>query len=218
MDTDDIPKFNSTMQKFRKEQNMSAELKWSKVSIQKLTEYKRFIEYFFALNNTDNIHYHCLIVDNHQINHKKFSQGDCESGFYKFYYQLLLHCFGKKYCTNENRVRLITHLDYRNTNYSLSTLKTVLNSGINKKCDINYDPFVSIEPVDSKKSDLLQICDILLGAMGYQKNGYPILATSKKAKIELADYIAFKAGLKNLSDNTLRGNYRFTIWNLRLKK
>jgi hypothetical protein len=218
MDIGEIPAFDSTMKKFREEQKMSAELKWSKVSGQKLNEYKRFVEYFFALNDTDNIHFHCLIIDNHQVNHKKFSKGDYELGFYKFYYQLLLHCFGKKYCTNENSVRLITHLDYRHTRYKLSTLKTILNSGINKKYKINYNPFVAVEPIDSKHSDLLQICDIILGAMGFQKNGYHLLSTSKKAKVELAQYIAEKAGLENLSDNTQLGTDRFTIWNFRLKK
>ncbi|MBA7557366.1 hypothetical protein ES705_50117 [subsurface metagenome] len=89
---------------------------------------------------------------------------------------------------------------------------------MNKKFKINYNPFVSIEPVDSKLSDLLQISDIMMGAIGYQKNGYHLLAESKIAKIELAQYIAGSAGLKNLSDNTLRSNERFTIWNFLLQK
>jgi hypothetical protein len=218
MNVSDIPRFSETMKKFRKEQKMNAELKWSKVSNQKLNEYKRFIEYFFALNNTDNIHFHCLIIDNHQVNHKKFNKGDKELGFYKFYYQLLLHCFGKVYCTNQNNVRLITYLDERQTKYKLNTLKRVLNSGMNKKLKISYNPFVSIEPVDSKLSDLLQLSDIIMGAIGYQKNGYHLLTASKTAKIELVQYIAQSAGLSNLTDNTLRSNRRFTIWNFKLQQ
>ena len=54
--------------------------------------------------------------------------------------------------------------------------------------------------------------------MGFQKNGYHLLSTSKKAKVDLAQYIAEKAGLENLSDNTRFGTYRFTIWNFKLKK
>ncbi|MBA3647412.1 MAG: DUF3800 domain-containing protein [Chitinophagales bacterium] len=67
MNKGDIPQFNETMKKFRAEENMNAELKWSKVSSQKLNEYKRFVDYFFALNNTDNIHFHSIIIDNHQV-------------------------------------------------------------------------------------------------------------------------------------------------------
>lgn len=52
-----VGQFTQTMQKYRAEQRMFSELKWSKVTNQKLTEYKRFVEYFFALNNTDNYIY-----------------------------------------------------------------------------------------------------------------------------------------------------------------
>lgn len=217
MSRQDIPKFNETMKKYRLEQNMNAELKWSKVSSQKLNEYKRFVDYFFALNNTGLIHFHSMIIDNHQINYKKYSKGDKDLGFYKFYYQLLLHCFGSNYCTNTNGRKLIVHLDERTTKYKLSTLKTVLNNGINKKYGNSSKPFVSIEPIDSKKSDLLQLSDIILGAMGYEKNGYHLLAESKQSKIELVNYITNSAGLINISNNTKRSNIRFTIWNFKLK-
>jgi hypothetical protein len=59
-----------------------------------------------------------LIVDNHQINHQKFNQGDKEIGFYKFYYQLLFHCFGRRYYLKDDD-RFILHLDSRSTNYKL---------------------------------------------------------------------------------------------------
>lgn len=218
MNNTDVPTFSSTMKKFRKENEMHAELKWSKVSEQRINEYKRFMEYFFALNNTDNIHFHCIIIDNHQVNYRKFSKGDYELGFYKFYYQLLLHCFGKLYCSNKNCARLIIHLDYRQSKYKLSALKTILNSGMNKKFGISYKPFVSIEPVNSKQSDLLQVSDIVLGAIGFQKNGYHLISSSRMAKIELANYISESAGLDNLISDTIRSNYRFTIWNFRLRK
>ncbi|MEW5799103.1 MAG: DUF3800 domain-containing protein [Bacteroidota bacterium] len=218
MEHTEILRFADTMKKFRQEQKMTAELKWSKVSTQKLPEYKRFVDYFFALNNTNYIHFHSIIIDNHQVNHKKFNKGDKELGFYKFFYQLLLHCFGKIYCTSTNNVRLFVHLDNRQTKYKLSTLKTILNNGMAKKFSILYRPFVAVEPVESKISDLLQISDIILGAMGYQKNGYHLLAESKKGKIELAEYIASSAGLKTLTENTLKSNQRFTIWNFRLQQ
>ncbi len=27
-----------------------------------------------CLNNTDNLHFHCIIIDNHQVNHNKFNK------------------------------------------------------------------------------------------------------------------------------------------------
>jgi len=214
----DAREFNETMKKYRVEQKMFSELKWTKITNQKLEQYKRFIEYFFALNNTDVIHFHSIIIDNHQVDHKKFSRGDKELGFYKFYYQLLLHCFGKPYYREDEDVRFIVHLDYRNTTYKLGTLKTVLNNGIKRKYGAITSPFVSIEPGDSKLSDLIQLNDILVGAIGFEKNGYELLAGSRDAKKELARFIAIQAGLKDLKENTAWGMNRFSIWNFRLRK
>ncbi len=210
-------KFNETMKNFRHEQNMMAELKWTKVSNQKIQQYKRFVDYFFALNNTNILHFHCIIVDNHQVNLHKYSKGDRELGFYKFYYQLLLHCFGKKYCRTGDD-KFIVHLDYRNSKYSLNTLKVVLNRGLGKKYNITTEPFVSIEPRESKTTELIQINDIILGAIGFQKNGYELLAETRTSKKELTVYITEQAGLPNLKDNTPKSNSRFTVWNFKLSK
>ncbi len=215
---EDKDEFYDTIKKYREEQRMFAELKWTKVTQQKLPQYKRFIEYFFALNNTDKIHYHCIIIDNHQVDHKKFSKGDKELGFYKFYYQLLLHSFGRRYCSPDDDDRFIVILDYRVTSYKLNTLKVVLNRGMNKRYSIDSNPFVSIEPRRSKKDDILQIADIIIGSIGFQKNGYDLLAGTRKAKKELANFIASQAGLPDLKSNTPWGNHRFTIWNFRLQK
>ena len=210
--------FNDTMELYRKKSNMMAELKWSKVSDQKLAEYKTFIEYFFALNNTDRLQFHCMIVDNHQVNHRKYNKSNPELGFYKFYYQLLLHAFGRRYCKADKDARFIIHLDERTTKYKLGTLKVILNRGIAKKYGVESQPFRNVEPCDSKMSNLLQVGDLLIGAVGYQKNGYQLIAEAKKAKVELADFIAAAAGLPDLKANTLLNNPRFTIWNFKMRQ
>lgn len=193
-----IEAFNSTMLKFRQEENMNSELKWSKVTSQKLKEYKRFVDFFFALNNTDKLHFKSLIIDNHSVDHKKFSDGDKEIGFQKFYYQLLFNCFGRQYYIQECSTKFLVHPDQRNSPYSLEELKNILNNGMSKKFGAGVRPFVSIEPKNSKISEPVQLNDIILGAIGFQKNGYHLLGTSRVAKIELAEYIALQLDLKTL--------------------
>jgi len=39
---------------------MHAELKWGKVSPNKLAEYKRFLDYFLTLNTADQLHFKCM--------------------------------------------------------------------------------------------------------------------------------------------------------------
>ncbi len=209
--------FNETMAKFRHDLNMKMELKWSKVSKNKLNEYKTFIDHFFALNNSDLAHFHCLIIDNHRVNHRRFNQGNQEVGFYKFYYQLLLHSFGRRYYRRLQNTKFLIYLDKRTSNYKLDDLTFILNNGINKRYRIPTKPYLKAEPRDSKLNEVLQLNDIVLGSIGYHKNGYHLLSNSSPAKIELANYISQKTGYNNLGQNTTFGQKRFTIWNFDLK-
>jgi hypothetical protein len=93
---------------------MHAELKWRKVSRSKLAECKRFLDYFLTLNTADQLHFKCIVLDTHQFDHRRFNAGDTEIGFYKFYYQLLLKCFGRFDCTAMKPARFIALLDETN--------------------------------------------------------------------------------------------------------
>lgn len=212
-----IENFNKTMAAYRKEHNIYGELKWCKVSKAKLEVYKRFIDYFFALNNTDIIHFKSLIIDNHKVDSKKFNDGDKETTFYKFLYQLLIHSFGRAYYKRDSGVKFIVYPDERNTKYSLQEFKRILNNGMSKKLGHSCAPFVSVEPKKSHVSEAIQINDIILGAIGYHKNGYNLIAGSSVAKVELAEYILKSAGLKDFQSNTLYSQTRFCIWNFKLQ-
>lgn len=86
-----------------------------------------------------------------------------------------------------------------------------------KNYEVTRRPFVSIEPTDSKKSDLMQLNDIVIGAIGFQKNGLDLLTGSRKSKKDLACHIATQAGLPHLKDDTRFGYNQFRIWNFRLQ-
>ncbi len=206
-----------SVRKFRTECNMHAEMKWGKVSNGKLPEYKKFLDLFFALNRSNFAHFHCMILDTSKFDHAAFNSGDREVGFYKFYYQLLLHCFGKKFAKIPD-ARLLVRLDARTSSYPLEQLKSCLNSGMKKKFEIEAAPFHSVEPRDSRDVGLLQMVDILIGAVGYRKNGYHLIPSSSPAKINLTEYITQESGLRSLVYNTTKDVRRFTLWNFRLSK
>lgn len=212
-----IDEFNQTMSAYRKSTNMHSELKWSKVSRAKLDNYKIFVDYFFALCDTDVLHFRSIIFDNHQVDHKKYNDGNKEVGFYKFYYQLYM-LFAREYFNEKKATSFVIHPDYRHSKYSLKDYLEILNSGFRKKVHPEISAFSAIEPLHSHNSEIIQVLDIILGAIGYVKNGYTLLAKSSPCKIELCNYIAEKAGVRNLGRNTRWGQRRFTVWNFRLKK
>jgi len=194
------------------------EMKWNKVSKSWQPKYERWVKEFFNLNRLNLVHFCSLIVDMHKVDHKRFNQGDKELGFYKFYYQLLLHCFGKHYCPNPVTDRLIVYPDKRTTSYDVSGLTRYLNAGMKSKLGVGTNPFLSVEPKESKDYDLIQTADILIGAMGYHKNGLHVVKDGSPAKRNLAAYIAKSAHVRSLGHSTAPGNLRFSIWNFRLQE
>lgn len=214
----ELQAFQVTMASYRETSNMRSELKWTKVKRQKLEQYQALVDRFFALNNSNRVRFHSMIIDNHQVDHRRHSAGDSEVGFYKFYYQLLLHCFGRKYCLPNRPVRLAVTLDERTSSYCLLQLKRFLNNGMSWTYTPGIKPFVSIEPCDSKKSDLLQLVDVMIGAVGWCRNGYRLMPTSGAGKNALCEYITRRAGLIDLSTDTILSSSRFSIWNFQLRK
>ena len=204
------------IKKFKDKNNMHKELKWQKVSKNKIEEYKRFVDLFFDLLCFGKISFKCLIIDTHRLNNKTYNNNSKLLGFYKMYYQLFWW-FGREYLLTDH-TKFILHPDKIKSKYSLNELKEILNKRIRKYFKINgITPYKSIEPLDSKKSLILQLNDIILGGIGYSKNGYLQLEKSSKAKKELCNYILKKSKLNSLDLNTPFKEKIFCIWNFPLK-
>jgi len=197
---------------------MHAELKWGKVSTKKLGEYKRFLDYFLTLNTADQVHFKCIVLDTHQFDHRRFNAGNAEIGFYKFYYQLLLHCFGGPDCSPTTPARFIVFLDHRTSRFSLGELRRILNYGMASKFGIGSNPFVAITPLDSKTSVFIQVVDVIAGAVGYHWNQLHLVPGASKERCQLAAYLAHRLGFKDLATETAYSMKRFKIWKMRLQE
>lgn len=202
------PVFLDAFREYRAANRMHSEMKWQKVSTNKLTEYQRFVDLLFDYRPY--IHFKAMIVDTHQMDNHKYNHGDKDLGFYKMMYQLLLHSFGRHLNAED---RCIVTLDQRTTHqYKLSTLAKILNNGLRKKYRFEYDPVRNIQAVDSKKSDFIQLADVLMGAVGYQANDDDLRINASPAKIELLRHITQRTGLLHLKQSTPRTMLHFSLW------
>ena len=64
---------------------------------------------------------------------------------------------------------------------------------------------------------MLQLLDVLVGALTSYRNGRHLLETGGEPKRELANYAFENFGVKNLAWNVDQGN-RFSVWNAIPKK
>jgi hypothetical protein len=110
--------------------------------------------------------------------------------------------------------KLYIHLDERSTTYRLSKFRPILNRGIKKKLGHPIDVVLSIDPVDSKMSNVMQIADVIMGAVGWTANGQP---GTRQSRIALADHSAKRAHVPSLKASA-PGTKRFKVWQVVLSQ
>ncbi len=200
----------ASIAKYRDDNNMRSELKWSKVSNQKVAAYKALVDLFFALNNTNHIQFHCVIFDSHKANHNRYNKGDPDIGLSKLYYDLLLHKYVK---TCGGFGTLFACLDQRNSSTKLEDLRRMLNATAARDHDLPDSPVKQLVSRDSKADCLLQMNDVILGAVCCIRNGRHLLADTRIAKRQIAEYVLEKSGLESFEKDSPRSVPRFTVWN-----
>lgn len=200
-----------SLQKYRKDHNMRAELKWSRVSNGKAAEYEALVDYFFALNNTNRIQFHAIVFDSWAANHRKYNDGDRDKGVSKLYYQLLLHRFLR---TCGNHGTLYARLDKRNSSTRLEDLRKMLNAAAARDLGLTDSPLKQLVSIDSKQCDVLQLNDVILGAVCAVRNGRHLLAGGRAAKRHIANAVLEKSGLETFDKSTPARIKNFSIWNM----
>ena len=135
-------------------------------------------------------------------------------GLSKLYYQLALHKLVKQY---GNDGSLCVCLDHRNSSTDLHDLQRILNNGANKSFGMSHGPVKQLLSLDSKADDLLQLNDVILGAVCAARNGKHELVTGRRSKCEIAKLVLEKSGLQTFEKDSPSGVNRFTVWNMKPK-
>jgi len=196
---------------------ISQELKWTKVSRARLSAYEQIVDEYFRFARARQVKFHSVVVDTWKLDHARFSGGDEETGFSKFIYQLLVSDFGRRYAADH---RIQVYLDFRaikDSQARLDELKLAMNNGINARWGVDTRPYRRVQFRKSRETTLLQVADILLGAVGFHKNQKHLDPNTAAHKVALADRIAGHVGVTELGINTPRENDCFCTWNIQLQ-
>lgn len=187
------------------------EMKWGKVSGSKAKAYRRYADCFFDAVEFRGVHFHSLVVDTSGIDNASYNQGSTDIGFNKEVYQLARK-FARLYLDRYFNL----YPDQRQTSQLPSNLRDILNAGSRKSGDKREWPFRRCHFRDSSKTPMLQLVDILLGALAFAVNGHRDKPGCSPAKAELCSYILKRAGINYPDrDTNMRGKY--TIWHRNLQ-
>lgn len=194
-------KFKSDVKGLQKKHHVFGEFKWKTVTPSKYAFYEELVELFFDYD--DNIKFRCIVIDAKQVNMEKYNQSDSELGFYKFYYQLLTY-----WIENNNQYNIYTDYKINKNNDRLKDLKLILNN--KSRCATTVS---LIQAINSKESLLLQLEDVLMGAVAYKYN-YGVSGEAK-AKNKLIDVIENRLQTSIIDNN--RYHKKFNIFKINLR-
>ncbi len=176
----------------------SFEIKWVKVSPGKLPFYLALLDLFF---DEPLLRFRGVVVPDKQLlDHGRFTQNH-DNFYYKQWYTLL-----NRLIAPENRYRIFLDIKDTQGRRKMAKLHEVL-------CSANYDfdrsIIESIEQVQSHDVLLLQLADLLIGALSYVHRGLD----SSPAKQALVAHIRQRSGLSLAQSSLWRAEkFNLLVW------
>lgn len=171
------------------------EVKWTKISPSKISLYMDLVDYFF---DTDDLHFRAVVIpDKSLLRHSEYGQTH-DDWYYKMYFEML-----KLIIDPTSRYRI--YLDIKDTRggSKVEKLHEVL---ANAQYDFSRQIIERIQIVRSQEVQVLQIADLLIGAVSYANRE---LSTSS-AKLDLIARIKERSGY-SLKRSTLLKESKFNL-------
>jgi hypothetical protein len=174
------------------------EIKWVKVSPAKLDFYRALLDLFF---DEAMLHFRALVVPEKQLlNHGRLSQSHDEF-YYKMWYLLL-----NPMLNPDHRYRIFLDIKDTQGQAKITKLHDVL---CNANHDFDRELIQSIELVHSHDVLLLQLADLLIGAIAYAHRGLQ----DSPAKQALVAHIRERSGLSLARSSLLRADkFNLFVW------
>lgn len=179
------------------------EIKWTKVSPAKVDFYKDLLNFFF---DEPALHFRAVVIkDKEQLDHSRFENQDHDTWYYKMFFCLLNVVF-------EPHSRYRIFLDKKDTRSGEKIMK-LHDVLCNSKYDFSKEIIETVQSVHSHEVELLQLADLLIGAVGYANRE---LKTSP-AKMELISLIRERTGY-SLTSTTLFKEEKMNLFFWKPKK
>ena len=195
-------KINEYIEHLKQNYNLSykIELKWNKVDKKTEKLYMDIINYFF---NNDDLKFRVIVIDKTKLNHKKYNQTENEF-YHKAYYEML-----KYIIIPGNSYNIYPDIKDSNSYYSHQIMLKYLRI---KMSDINKKTIKKVQPIKSYESPILQINDILIGALSY----YYRNLSENSVKVNIVNEIS-KLYQNSFDISSYYNNSKFNIFIWRAK-
>jgi hypothetical protein len=199
----DLNEISNSIRSIKKKHNLPAafEIKWSKVSVAKLSFYTDLINYFF---DESRLHFRAIIIPSkRKLNHSAFNQTHDE-WYYKMYFRLL-----KQILDPSNQFNIYIDIKDTRGNEKIEKLRDFLS-----KSTYDFDKTIvrKIQQVRSHETIIMQLTDLLIGALTYLHRE----SSASRAKLELIELIRKNSGHILMSSTLPKENkFNLFVWSPR---
>ena len=178
----------------RARHRVGGEFKWQKVSRSREAFYCDLVELFFG----EPIRFRAIVLAADEMDAARFHDADNELMFYKFYYQLLHH-----WILDQNTYRIFVDMKTNRVRGRVKTLERVLRNA-NLTAEI-----AGVQALPSRELDILQLADVLVGAVGSVFNGGGTSAAKQALVARIEQH------LEHPIQPTSRAEQKFNIFRFR---
>lgn len=175
------------------------EIKWTKVSESKIDFYLELLDYFW--NNQDLLYRGLVASGKQSLDHDKYNGGDYDLWYYKMYYRML-----DPVISPNKKYHIMVDIKDTRGGKRVAKLREVLCNNI---YDFKKEVIDQIGQINSKESEILQLADLINGALAFYHRGLADNADSNQGKVKFVRALQRHVDLDN---NTRYGERKFNLF------
>ncbi|MBQ9120108.1 MAG: DUF3800 domain-containing protein [Lachnospiraceae bacterium] len=175
------------------------EIKWTKVSASKIDFYLELLDYFW--NNQDLLYRGLVASGKQSLDHDKYNGGDYDLWYYKMYYRML-----DPVISPNDKYHIMVDIKDTRGGKRVAKLREVLCNNI---YDFKKEVIDQIGQINSKESEILQLADLINGALAFYHRGLADNLDSNAGKI---GFVRALQKYVDLDNNTKYGERKFNLF------
>ncbi len=206
-----IPEIEDEVKRRRDAAGIRSEFHWKTYrGGARKSAYEDLVEYAFSLIEQRKAALHLIIAQFHGYDHKRAPNENRDTSVNRMYYQLALH----RMCRFYGKKRAIhLRLDSGNDCADIIGMRNQLCADAYSQHNAMPNCVRSIEAMDSMRSGIVQMADVIVGAVAAKRNG----RTFASAKGDLCEHMLKTSKHSDWACNTHYTERFFTVWNHKSK-
>jgi hypothetical protein len=197
-----VPEANQRIREIKARHGVRAdcEEKWGKVSPSKIDLFLDLVDYFL---DDDDLHFRCLLApDKLSLDHAAHNQTH-DDWYYRMYFHMLSQVFDQDHAFN-------VYVDIKDT-HSAEKMERLNEVCCNSIYDFDHRVIRKIQPIRSDEVQLMQLVDILSGAVAFHNRDFPANGGTSIAKKAVVSRIQERTGY-SLERSTILREEKFNVF------